>query len=352
MQRRNRRYSSTYGLARAAGSYMRYDPTLKHIRSAYNYATTPSAPRPNTAPAAPLRGKPVKRRKKTYKRKTKVNKKIDKCQKAIKDLSAKTDASLGTMTHRRVSSVQAFSQNNEQSAVISEINSKSQIESVLANLKFFDPLNPGTLVTASGTTGTYSRDYLIKSISQKLQVRNNYISDVQVKIYYCTAKEDTDLTPIQSWAAGIPDGGNAVSVTELCNYPSDYAHFRDLWNTKVVLNTTLSPGQSANVSNTIKSVRYDPAVFDTQIEQYQRDIKSGCFMVVFQGTASHGTGGTIPVGFQIAGLDFIQHTTYVVEYQAGANIKFVHIDNSLPSLSAGSVQSHQPIADNQSFSPL
>lgn len=348
LTRRRRQNNAVLGIAKAAGSYLRYDPTLKHMRSAYNYATTPTK---NTAPAVPLRGRPSKRKRRKRKPRSKTARKIKHCQAQIKQLNQKTDASLGTMTYRRLSSTQSLSQNNQQNAVISEINGRSEIIAVLKKLKFFNPSNPGTLLTdVDGSDGTYSRDYLFKSITQKLQIRNNFIADVQVKVYYCTVKEDTGLTPVQAWAAGIPDGGNAGGVEQLANYPSDYSHFRDIWHSKVVLTTTLSPGQSANLSNTVKNVEYDPAVFQTQTDEYQRDIKSGCFMVVFQGTNSHTTSSPFPVGYGVAGLDLIQQTIHVVEYQAGTNIKYVHIQNDLPSLASGGFQSHQPKAENQTFS--
>lgn len=345
MSRRNNRYS--YGRAardvvNVAKSYMAYDPTLKHLRSAYNYRNKVQ----NTAPAEPLRGRPAKRKKKTYKRKTKAKKERDRCKKAIKDLNQKADASLGTMTYRKIEGQSSISGPNLQQAFSADIIRKTELEAVLTQLKFFDPSNPETLIVSNGASGSYSRDYLFKTITQKLTVRNNFISDCRVKVYYCTNREDTDLTPIQAWVAGLPDGSNMTQVTSLLNYPNDHALFRDLWKTKVVLDTTLSPGQTAKMSNTVKDVHYNPAVFDSQIEEYQTDIKSGGYLVVYSGTSCHGSGfkaGLIP-----AGLDAIAENTYVVEYQAGVNIKYVHAVNGLLTMT-NPIQSHQPVADNQAF---
>lgn len=334
-----RRYGST--AAKFTGKYLMRDPTLRVARRAYNYYL------PNTAPAQPLTGRPAKKKSKKRKPRNKTTQKIQKCQRQIKSLNQKTDAALGTMTYRKIESQGSVCGPNLQQGFSADIIRKTELEAVLAQLKFFDPSNPATLIVGNGTSGTYSRDYLFKSITQKLSLRNNYISDVKVKVYYCTNREDTDLTPLQAWTAGLPDGSNMTQITQLLNYPNDHALFRDLWKTKVVFDSTLSPGQSAKLTNTVKDIHYNPAIFDSQIEEYQTDIKSGGYLVVYSGTSGHDA--SVNAGLLPAGLDAIAENTYVVEYQAGTNIKYVHSVNSLPTMTDPK-QSHQPMADNQEFS--
>ncbi|AXH76770.1 MAG: putative capsid protein [Cressdnaviricota sp.] len=344
VQRYNRQRSSAYGIAKAAGAYMRYDPTLKHMRSAYNYATQP---RPNTAPAQPLRGKPTRKRKK-YKRRTKQGKKMNKIKNAIHTLRQESDASLGTMTARYQGGQQILCAQNRQGVANSNPVTVSTLESVLGNLKWFDPSNPGTLITGSGVAGTYQRNILFKSITQSLLVRNNYQSDCNIRIYWCSCKDDTDQSPEVTWASGGPDGSNLSGTDELLQYPTDYNLFNDLWSSKVVLNTTLSPGQSATVSNTEKDIEYDPSTVDTHNLDFQKEYKSGSFLVVIRGTASHSSTGS-SVGFSQAGVDIILKNRFVVKYNAGTNISFLYASNNTAAMTSP-VQSHQPTADNIAYS--
>lgn len=344
MSRRHRQPSMYNQMFKVAKSYASYDPTGKHLRSAYNYAV--SKPK-NTAPAQPLRGKTTHKRKRRKKYKSKQGRKVDRCQSAIKTLRQESDASLGTMTARFQSSRQILAAQNKQQVLDLGLNSTLSLESVASNLKFFDPSNPGTLITADQSLGNYQRNILFKSITVTATIRNNYQADCKLKVYYCSAKDDTDQTPEQAWAASGPDGGNLTSTSDLLQYPTDYNLFNDLYKAKVVFNGNLSPGQSCTVSNNEKDIEYDPATVDSHNLLFQKEYKAGSFLVVVQGSISHGTTGSA-VGYSQAGVDAIVKTTYVVKYNAGVNISFIYASNSTDTMVAP-LQSHQPVSNNIAY---
>lgn len=325
---------------RTAASRMAKGALGYAAKSAYSYATTK-----NTAPSQPLRGKPAKRRV----RKPRPSK-IKNCSKAIRELQRHDRASLGDMTYRELSAQQILCTPGTQKVhEFSGACTPSSIETVLAQCKYFDPATPGTLVVGSQAAGTYQRNTLIKSISAKLLLRNNYQSDVKVKVYLCHAKDDSNVSPEGAWSNAIADGSNLSALTELQQYPTDYDLFNDLYRSKVVVNTTLAPGQSITTANTEKDIEYNSAVMDTQSLTYQKQNKMFGWLVVISGTTMHNPAtGVQSLG--AGGVDALTSTTYRVKYDAGINIRYIYCVNDVPVGADTDVQSHQPIPDNITYS--
>lgn len=277
-----------------------------------------------------------------------LRKEVCELSNAVKELKQESKASQGKLTYRARNTGRLLVGNNSQSIMAVGLCSKTSLETVGAQLQYYDPSTPGTLLTADMATGTYSRQYLFKSFMGAITIRNNYQSDVDVKVYLCTPKDDTDIPPNTAWANGATDGSNATSTT-IGVYPSDFSQFRDVWNSKQLCNKSLSPGETTKVSHVEKNFLYDPSVTDAQSQLYQKLYKSFSFMIVIQGCPAHDTS-LYEVGYQQAGVDLVFHTTAVVHYDAGVGLERVYIDNNLPNPTNGFVQSHQPIPDNIAYS--
>jgi hypothetical protein len=302
----------------------------------------------NTAPAPPLKAKTSKSASAC---RPKGKGKIAKLEAKVKCLAKEGDQSNGTMTFRDRSSRTIKCAFNEQAAASSCGTTASQGETILAQLKFFDPVTPGTLITGSGATGTYQRNYLIKSVTQTGILRNNYQTDVVVKVYHCRVKGDTNLTPYDCWNNGRADAayGNATTMVKPLHYPTDFDVFTKGYSSKVVLNTTLSPGQSAKYSNTERDINVDPAVIDSGESDFVRMYKNSAFLVVVNGTVGHDSAGT-SIGSLPGGVDILEYITYIVKYDAGVNIKYIYTTDNVQTISAAAVQSHQPTPDNVAYS--
>lgn len=312
--------------------------------------------------AAPLPTKPldvVARRRRHYQKikkcdkmkGTALKKEVCKLSNQIKELKNAESASLGKMTYRKMEVWNQTCANNVQSVSLYEISKPSNYETVLAQLKYYDPGTPGTLITASAATGTYQKNFLVKNIHAKLTFRNNYQSDADVTVYLCTPKSDSSISPKQAWTDGITtDAGNVSANTEINQYPTDYDVFRDLWNAKRAGHKVLSPGESFEVSHSIQDVEYDPALYDEHAALYQKRFKTAMWMVVLKGTLSHDTVINDELGLAQAGIDTHIHQTWTVQYDAGVNLSYVYLDSTLDSPTTGFVQSHQPIPDNVGYS--
>lgn len=362
---RERRYRRQFGALAAAGATYRYYPQMRQIyrnayqmgsdaRRVYDGVVNQFNKTATKGGAAPLPSKIYKRQKRR-RPKTKSNKKLSKevsrIKKQVSDLKHSENASLGNMTYRQLQVWNQTCANNVQSISLYEISKPSNYETVLAQLKYYDPSVPGTLITASAATGTYQKNFLVKSIFSKLTFRNNYQSDADVTVYLCTPKSDSSISPSQAWTDGITtDAGNVTANTEINQYPTDYDVFRDLWTAKRAAHKILSPGQSFDVSHSISNVDYDPALYDEHSAQYQKRFKTAMWMVVLRGTLSHDTAVDDQLGLAQAGIDTYVQNTWNVQYDAGVNLSYVYLDTTLDTPTNGFVQSHQPIPDNVGYS--
>lgn len=340
------------GFRPSYGEYAAYGTSaMQGLRlAARGYRDASTVSRAVRRAPARVKGRPRRKAKKGPKKSTfKLTKDVSRIKRSMKVMKQHDDATTGTLTYRDVTSFRLLSALNEQ-AVASYSGSKtSSMETALANLKFFDPANPATLITANGTSGTYQRNYLFDSISSKLVVRNNYQSDVKVKIYLCKPKDDTSQTPFDAWNSAIADGGNAADINQINQFPTDYDLLNDLWSLKVVSNTVLSPGQTATSSHTEKNVEYDPATVDTHSLIFQKEYKSFEWLVVIEGTLSHDVAAD-DQGLAPCGIDILSYKTIKVKYSAGVNIKYIVLAQVLDVPATTFIQSHQPIPDNISYS--
>lgn len=312
--------------------------------------------------AAPLPTKsataPARRRKQAQKAKKcrnmkgyKLSKEVCSMKNQIRDLKKSEEASLGKMTYRKIQAWNHTVGNNVQSTSSYAVNRPTEYESVLANLKYYDPAVPGTLVTAAAATGTFQKDFLVKNIFSKLSFRNNYQTDVEITAYLCLPKSDSSIGPSTAWGDGIStDAGNVTSKNEIGCFPTDFDVFRDLWTAKRALHKVLSPGQSTECSHSVQDVQYDPALYDEHAADYQRRFKTFTWLVVIKGTLAHDTTLTAEQGIIAAGVDVLQSETWSVQYDAGVNLSYVMLDTTLDTPTNGFVQSHQPIPDNIGFS--
>ncbi len=269
-------------------------------------------------------------------------------KRSIKGLKCAENASLALMTYRTLDSFRQLSTVNSQVTEFYSANSISNIETSLAFLKYYDPANPASLITSDFSTGAFQRSICLKSISLKLLIKNNYQSDCKVRVYLCTVKDDTDQDPATAWSAAVFDGGNLVSRNTLSQYPTDYNLVNDLWNLKLVSNTSISPGESIKINHSVSEVDYNPATVDTHNLGYQKEYKSFGFLVTNQGTLGHDTVAD-EQGMLQSGLDIEQHRVYKISYDAGVNISYIHVVNTLDTFTNTGVESHQPIPDNVGY---
>ncbi len=281
----------------------------------------------------------------------KLNKKVCRNAHAIKRLTYSENASLGTFTHRKIEDfgtiTAAATGAQGVSAVYGHV--MDDFNESVAYLQYYDPATPGTLVTADGKTGTFDRRFLFKSVYCSLVIRNNYQTDCHIKVYLITPKGASSIAPLTAWGNGItanPDS-TITATTTIGQYPNDYSDFKDVWTAKLHCKAALSAGQTMTCSHGFRNVEYDPTAYASHSASFQQKYKNFGFIIIVTGTIAHTATTT---GFAAAGVDAIMRTTRVITYDAGANISFHRMDNSLGDQTTASVQSTKPVADNIPYS--
>ncbi len=220
------------------------------------------------------------------------------------------------------------------------------IQTALAGLRYYDPANPATLVTASGATGTFSRQFLFSQCHVSMECKNNYQVPVHVKIYMCEPRSDTSLTPVTTFVNGMADQNNPT-ITKPNIYPTDSDQLKALWNTKVKT-VKLYPGKSTTFSHNVGAFDFDPSDFDSHQLQFQRSFKGVSFMVRVLGDVCHDGTDELEQALSPAGVDTIQSLKYVIKYDSGTNLNDFTASNTLGPVTTA-LQS-QVVVDNQSFS--
>lgn len=324
-------------------SYRKYVPRVlagaAATMTARNYKSIIDKMTSGAMKKAPPKRKPARKKRRVAARKPKAESKIVSTFKNY----------LGNLEFRNLDSryvrTAGYNQTNHSSC---EVIDMAAYESVLGQLRFFNPSAPGTLITASGATGTYYRNFLFKSVRSTHTVSNNYQIPCKVTIYYCTVKDDTNINPITAFTDGIADASNAAATSVAISL-KDSDEFNDLWRIAKQKTMVLQPGKTMSCTYGFNNMLYSPATYDSHTSSYQRRFK--CFYVIcrVQGILAHDSAAN-EVGLCNGGVDVLWNTTYKVQYDAGGDINYLYVSENQDSFTNGPLVSSKPVADNINFS--
>lgn len=270
--------------------------------------------------------------------------------KRVRELSQKAAQGEGLLVYRTAAVGALIADNNVQNFASLGINDLAITESVLGQLRYYDPSAPSALVTADFTSGTYQRKIHIDKVTAMLLLRNNYQSCVKVTVYTCKAKNDTSISPTAAFVNGMTDSGNDTAGTNPLSYLTDSPQFDELW--KIVKKNVyvLSAGDEITVSSAPAGYYYDASLADSHSLTYQRELNSHAFAIFVQGLLSHDSAVANEQGLCKAGIDYQLYRTFRIKYEAGVNIHYTYVSNNYDTPTNGFVQSVRPISDNITYS--
>lgn len=227
----------------------------------------------------------------------------------------------------------------------------TEIETAMANLRYYDPSVPGTLVTANASTGTYNRQIHFESVYDKLTVRNNYQVPVLVRIWSCTPKADTSIAPDSFYSNGVTDQTiGPIAVTSPLLYPTDIDDVTNNWSFKVAKNILLQPGAQTSVHRFAGPFDYDPSNVDHHNLVFQKKYKAHTWMLRIEGVGAHDSS-LAQYGTSASGIDYIGERKCVITYDAGVNLTdFSEDDSTTASFTNAAMVANKPVSDNQSYS--
>lgn len=305
----------------------------KYLAKAYNKSKSKSQSKPTRKPA---RRKPVsgRRKKKSLK-------------KQVKQLASIVKNTEGTLTYIDKNTARLLASANQNAYLDVGTVTMANYETVLGQLRFFDPSNPGTFITGSGATGTYSREYML-SYYVETQITNNYQIPVEVSMYNLSPKVDTSIAPATAYTNGLADVGNPSSSSTLM-FPTHSSEFVDLWKIEKTRKVILQPGKSIVMIQSRKDVKYDPSLYDSHALTYQKRFKCSAQLLRIQGVLAHDT--TLDQqGHAPAGVDIVSKRKWVVKYDAGVDLNYIVLSDNYDSFTNGAVVSSYPVADNIGYS--
>ncbi len=301
----------------------------------------------------PSRSQPTRRRRKPVYRKSfnsKGYRAVKGLKKQVKQLSRLAKADQGTLIYRKRNPFDVQSLANQQTFVGVPLNSLIDIETVLAELRYYDPSNPAVLITADGAVGSFSKDFYFNKSYHHINIRNNYQVPVNVRLYIYKVKEDTALSPSTCYISGLVDIGGLADTSPLA-YPSDSHILNEVWSVAKSSRFRLNPGNERSISYLCKKFTYDPSVGDTHSLEYQRSFDGSYFAIRIEGVSAHD-----PIadeqGISPAGVDVIINSTWEILYPAGGDIKFIVANDTSDAFSNSALVTNKPIADNQTYSKL
>lgn len=345
---RGRRGPIPSAIGAAGALYQGARTAYSYIKPAYGAAKTAEGVSKMAKRIVRSQGQ-QRRLKKAVNKEVKAKRPLQRLKKEVKHLKQLTESNMGTHIHRTIGSTQLSASVGQSTFGGLTGITMGVLEQALANLKYYDPSTPGTLLTAPGATGTFAREYLFKSIISSMEIYNNYQVPVHYTLYCFSPKEDTSITPSTAYTSGLADVGG-ISSTSVLAYPTDSDILTDLWKIVKSSRGILQPGQCASISHSVKPFQYDPSLYDSHSLDYQK--ASGChtFYVRFHGPVGHDTAAA-ERGFLQCALDVIFRVKYEIKYAAGADIKQYSIsDTTASSFTNGGVVSERPVADNIGYS--
>lgn len=249
-------------------------------------------------------------------------------QKQLMNLQKKVSNNEGTLIYknrqvdRTIAS--AINQCNYQNVTAFD---RTLIETVIANLRYFNPAVPGTFTTVDFTSGSQYKSVQIKAYS-KILLRNNYQVPVNVHLYMVFPRKDTSIASKTSIENGLTDVGLTSGELNPLIYPSDSPHFVDLWRVAKKKTVFLQPGAECMMSNPrVPWFTYDPSYSDSHSLSYQSKWFAHQYLIRVEGVPGHDSAVSTEYAELQGGVDSIQDTIVTVRYPAGADIKYI-ITNS------------------------
>lgn len=277
-----------------------------------------------------------------------VARKVKGVNNRLKELKRVTDSDTGTHTQRSRQTWNVLAAVNQQGFISISTISDATLEAVLAQLRYYNPSTPTSLVQADGAAGSFQKDFYFTKAYSKITVRNNYRVPCMVNVYSCGVKADTDLTPGSAWVAGLANIGSPAQTNPLVKF-TDPPIVNDLWRILKNKKRRLEPGQSFVMSHAPPPFNFSPSTSDSHNLDFQRSFRGHSWHLHVQGVIAHDITDD-EQGIEQAGIDLVIDTTFVVKYPAGANIVYLHVDDQSATFTNDAVVSNRPVASNQTYS--
>lgn len=268
--------------------------------------------------------------------------------KQVKDIKYRLNNDMATHTNRNIDVLRIKSDFGEQKLTHIEMNTSTRLEGAVANLRYYDPSNPATLITADGAAGGYSRQLTIRNVNCTTTFRNNFLVPANLVIYEVVPRDDTSLDPESTVINGMVDQYQISPTTTQPNtYPSDIDQFREIWRIVKTTKKKLQAGMECEYKYNSGKYTFDPSVFDSHPFNYQKQYKASVLLIKVYGDLCHSSTAAAQIGLMEASLDVWTIRTVQIEYDAGTSLNDYSIEDNSTSAFSSPVLSNKAEAIQQ-----
>lgn len=276
-----------------------------------------------------------KRKRKQMRTSTSV---AQRCKRDIKMLKRRVESGMGTYVYKLRSTTRLLSSVNQVAYSLVTGSNTTNIEGAIDNLPVFNPALPGTYTFVDFTSGTQQKEVEIASTYSYCLVKNNYDAPVRCTIYVVVPKVDTSISATTAMSNGLTDEGSGLGLTTPLIGPRDSEQFNDLYRVKYKVSKELVAGQTMKASFRAGSFQYDPSFVDNHTSVNQKAYKAHSYLIRIEGVLGHDTAND-EQGYLPAGIDISRVLIYTIKYEAGADIKYIEVDDNANSFTVGGVVS-------------
>lgn len=245
-------------------------------------------------------------------------------QRQVNMLKKRVEAGMGTFVWKWRDAINLTCNANSKNRVDVVGSSVTAIEGAIDALPVFNPANPGTLLTVNFTTGTYQKEVEIASTVSSVVLKNNYDVPCVCKVYVCVPREDTNIPAATAITNGFTDAGSGLTGTTPMLGPMDSEQFKSLYRIARTYKKQLGPGGMMVCKYRFGSFQYDPSYVDSHSQNYQVAYGGHLYHIEIEGVLGHDTTAA-EYGRLPAGVDIQANVTYVVKYEAGADLKYIEV---------------------------
>lgn len=275
---------------------------------------------------------------------------IQQLDRKINRLARDVNLDTSVFTYRRNDFGSLLTTASIKSSVEVVFNSAASLETAMAGIRYWDSTS-GAYEVANPATDAKSKSINVVKCFSKMEFKNNYQVPCVLTVYSCKSKFDTSIGPVTAFTNWATDNLVSGSNTHPQLYLSDSTHFNELWKIVQKKESTLYPGQSMTISDSLPPFMYDSGAYDSHALAYQKSFHGMAYAIQVTGVVAHDSASATELGLCPAGIDYVQTRTWSMKYDSGGpSVKLVHVVNSGDTaFTNGAVVSQQTV-DNQSYS--
>lgn len=284
---------------------------------------------------------------KKRRRKSKGPVTVKKLAKTVRNLASKVEGDSSSIKYQLYDSGQTSSNTNSVGWTAVDLTNAGLYEAVLNKVPYLNTAAVGTAAAADMTLQAQPASFHF-SIYAEWRVRNNWYMPTHCKLYVCTPKVATNVSPTTALGYVTKQaiaGAAAPGYQEMGCFPWDVPDFMDTYKIIETKEFVLNAGDEFTYKMSEPFI-YDQEMQDNHANTYLPRINK--FVLLRQeGCICHDNTTTGNVGISSSKLDYVKHIIARVKYPSQQVGKFWNVVNSLDVITTSAITGSSADAETQ-----